>query len=67
MFTAGNSGQKGRSRSRSWSRSLVLIVALFADVDDSYRMNVIDKIKGLMDEVETIHRYCFFCSLSDFF
>lgn len=27
-----------------------------ADVDDSYRMNVIDKIKGLMEEVDNIHR-----------
>jgi len=31
-------------------------VSFSPDVDDSYRMNVIDKIKGLMDEVETIHR-----------
>jgi len=27
-----------------------------ADVDDSYRMTVIEKIKGLMDEVEVIHK-----------
>jgi hypothetical protein len=26
------------------------------DVDDSYRMTVIEKIKGLMDEVEVIHK-----------
>lgn len=31
-------------------------VSFSPDVDDNYRMNVIDKIKGLMDEVETIHR-----------
>jgi len=31
-------------------------VSFSPDVDDSYRMNVIDKIKGLMDEVDTIHR-----------
>lgn len=31
-------------------------VSFSPDVDDNYRMNVIDKIKGLIDEVETIHR-----------
>lgn len=31
-------------------------VSFSPDVDDSYRMNVIDKIKGLMDEVDLIHR-----------
>lgn len=31
-------------------------VSFSPDVDDSYRMNVIDKIKGLMDEVDSIHR-----------
>ena len=27
-----------------------------SDVDDSYRMTVIEKIKGLMDEVDVIHK-----------
>jgi len=31
-------------------------VSFSPDVDDSYRMNVIDKIKGLMEEVDHIHR-----------
>jgi len=42
-------GDKGSSRRASR-------VSFSPDVDDSYRMNVIDKIKGLMEEVDTIHR-----------
>jgi hypothetical protein len=32
------------------------VIFFLADVDDSYRMTVIEKIKGLMDEVEVIHK-----------
>ena len=37
-------------------RMLTYTGTTVADVDDSYRMTVIEKIKGLMDEVEVIHK-----------
>lgn len=48
MFTVTPVTESPESRARR--------VSFSPDVDDNYRMNVIDKIKGLMDEVETIHR-----------
>eukprot|EP00088_Acartia_fossae_P061702 TRINITY_DN74206_c0_g1_i1.p1 TRINITY_DN74206_c0_g1~~TRINITY_DN74206_c0_g1_i1.p1 ORF type:complete len:175 (+),score=46.09 TRINITY_DN74206_c0_g1_i1:126-650(+) len=48
MFTVTPVSESPESRARR--------VSFSPDVDDNYRMNVIDKIKGLMDEVETIHR-----------
>jgi hypothetical protein len=48
MFTVTQVPENTEARGRK--------VSFSPDVDDSYRMNVIDKIKGLMDEVDTIHR-----------